>query len=296
MLHLLVTKKSDSGDYIIVTQYGDSQNVNTKIQSLSQNGTYSGRGIVSYYQTENATSSEDEAAFPVESGSHLEGERRDSGFSATNNDTPQTANVNPRRNARAATMFLNGQTVIALFQDANRSSFLHEMGHFFLESRRRVSLVDDIPQQVKNDWQTITKWLELENIDFSAPLSAKDTERWRNAHEKWAAGFEQYLMEGKAPSAELAHAFEDFKEWLSDIYQTVKNIFYIDTHGKACSVEINNDIREVMGRILANAQEEKIEEHPIPPHNMADNEKYKEPALRTSARGRRKNRCAGCER
>jgi hypothetical protein len=47
----------------------------------------------------------------------------------------------------------------------------------------------------------------------------------------------------------------DFKQWLTDIYRTVKNILHVDTQGKSRSVEIGDDIREVMGRILTNGQE-----------------------------------------
>jgi hypothetical protein len=39
--------------------------------------------------------------------------------------------------------------------------------------------------------------------------------------EKWARGFEAYLMEGKAPSLSLAGAFRTFKHWLSDVYRNI---------------------------------------------------------------------------
>jgi hypothetical protein len=160
------------------------------------------------------------------------------------------------RVVKASTTFLDGETIIKLFQVADRSSFLHEMGHFFLESRRRISLLDDIPQQVRDDWKTVTNWLEVSDLDFSKPLQGKDADRWQTAQEKWAAGFEQYLMEGKAPTPELKHAFEDFKEWLSEIYQSVKNIFFIDSEGERRPVEINDEIRGVMARILTDDKEQ----------------------------------------
>jgi hypothetical protein len=82
---------------------------------------------------------------------------------------------------------------IKIFQAGDRSTFLHEMGHFFLESRRRLSLIEGVPQQVKDDWKTIKKCLNVEDIDFAKPLQARDSDRWRTAQEKWAAGFERYL-------------------------------------------------------------------------------------------------------
>jgi hypothetical protein len=173
------------------------------------------------------------------------------------NDTPR---VNP---PRGSITFGNGETIIELFKSADRSTFLHEMGHLFLESRRRLSLAGDVPRQVKEDWKTVTKWLDVENIDFSQPLQPHEAERWRSAQEKWAAGFERYFMEGKAPSPELTRAFEDFKEWLSDIYQAAKNVLHIGERGEKRPLEISNEIRDVMGRILAR-QEPEPEPEPEP--------------------------------
>ena len=59
--------------------------------------------------------------------------------------------------------------------------------------------------------------------------------------EKFARGFEQYMREGVAPSAELAGVFGKFKNWLMQIYQTIKGL------GKP----INADIRGVFDRMLA---------------------------------------------
>jgi hypothetical protein len=41
------------------------------------------------------------------------------------------------------------------------------------------------------------------------------------SHEKFAQSFEQYLMEGKAPSNALLGAFRRFKQWLTNIYKSV---------------------------------------------------------------------------
>jgi hypothetical protein len=131
--------------------------------------------------------------------------------------TPEQAKANTERVVKAATTFLDGGTIITLFETADRSSFLHETGHLFLESRRRMSLLDDVPHQVKDDWKTITKWLGVSDLDFSKPLKEPDAKRWHAAHEKWASGFERYLMEGKTPTPELKRAFDGFKEWFTDI-------------------------------------------------------------------------------
>lgn len=68
----------------------------------------------------------------------------------------------------------------------------------------------------------------------SAPISVE-------SHETWARGVEAYMLEGKAPSLELADAFSRFKAWLTRIYKTVRGL----------NVKLSPEIREVMDRMLA---------------------------------------------
>ncbi|MEG1825387.1 MAG: hypothetical protein RR501_11495 [Cloacibacillus sp.] len=63
----------------------------------------------------------------------------------------------------------------------------------------------------------------------------------RAVHEYFARGFEAYLREGKAPSADLQGVFRRFKAWLCDIYQSIT----------ALRVELNDDVRGVFDRMLA---------------------------------------------
>ena len=116
---------------------------------------------------------------------------------------------------------------------------LHEMAHMFLESRRRMSLLEGISDPANQDWATLLKWLEIEDVDFSQPLSEADAKRWINAQEKFAAAFEQYLAEGRAPTVELARAFRAFKKWLLAIYKAVKNIMYTDAEGCVDDIKLN---------------------------------------------------------
>ena len=124
-----------------------------------------------------------------------------------------------------------GDTVISLFENANLSSFLHESGHLFLEIYGDIAAMDETPQSVKDDYASIRKWLGVKDGE---PIE-------RKRHEKWARGFEAYLMDGRAPSLELQDAFSRFRSWLSRIYQPVKSL----------GVSISPEIRDVMDRMLA---------------------------------------------
>lgn len=65
------------------------------------------------------------------------------------------------------------------------------------------------------------------------------------AHEKFARTFEAYLMEGKAPSQEVAGIFARFRSWLIFVYKSVASL----------NVPINAKIRNVMDRLIATDDE-----------------------------------------
>lgn len=128
-----------------------------------------------------------------------------------------------------------GQTVINLFEQADLSSFLHESGHFFLEAFSVLATAKDAPQAMRDDLAAIHKFLEVKE---GQPLEVEQ-------HEKWARGFEAYLLEGKAPSLELADAFARFKAWLTRIYRSLKGL----------NVKLTPEVRDVMDRMLATDDE-----------------------------------------
>ncbi len=61
-------------------------------------------------------------------------------------------------------------------------------------------------------------------------------------HEQWARGFEQYLKEGKAPSAELQGVFARFKAWLRLLYGRLRGDL---------NVTLSDEVRGVYDRLLA---------------------------------------------
>jgi hypothetical protein len=167
-------------------------------------------------------------------------------------------NFRPGGGPRGAMTLTETEAVIRLFKDADRSTFAHESAHLFLELRRRMSLEEGLSEQVREDWAATLKWLGVEDMDLSELPTGADAARWREAQEKWAAGFEKYLMEGRAPSSALARAFRSFKRWLTGIYRAVKNIAYVGADGTSRGFEINDEVRAVMDRMLAS--EDEIEE------------------------------------
>jgi hypothetical protein len=126
-----------------------------------------------------------------------------------------------------------GRHLITLMAKADKSTFLHEAGHRYLFQLFEDAADPNASEELKADVQIILGWMNVASVNDVT----------REQHEKWAESFEQYLMEGKAPSVELRGAFQRFSAWLKAIYDGVRR-----TLPRAA---INDDIRGVMDRLLA---------------------------------------------
>ena len=163
----------------------------------------------------------------------------------------------------------SGRRVISLFEQADESTFLHEMGHMFLMDLEDLSVIDATSAEdlaTVQDWAT---WQEGQAKEYEdtpwqkefaerekAILAAKkrgDVVEVRKLKREWeqerfARGFERYLETGKAPTSVLKRIFNAFKKFLKSIYEAFKG-----TGGKA-----SPEVEAVMGRMLsAEAEEHK---------------------------------------
>jgi hypothetical protein len=137
----------------------------------------------------------------------------------------------PRGNIEFAGQKFN----INLFANADASTFLHEWAHFRLEVLGNLSEDEKTGPLVQEDFKKILNFLGV----------SSRAEVGTSQHEQFARAFEEYIMEGKAPSEGLRGVFSRFKDWLLGIYQTLKNN----------NVEINDEIRGVFDRMLATDEE-----------------------------------------
>lgn len=123
--------------------------------------------------------------------------------------------------------------VITLFKEANPSTIIHELGHFF--TMKYVRLLEENGQRAELDG--FYNWLGINSIDEAT------TETW----EKMARGFETYALEGVAPNVSTESVFQRLKQWLVGVYQDLK--------GKVIPPEeINDDVREFFDGMLASEQ------------------------------------------
>ena len=133
-------------------------------------------------------------------------------------------------------------SVISLLQTADLSTFLHETGHFFLEVQAHMARQADAPAEVTADMQTTLDWFRP-GLSL-AEWDALTLEEKRPFHEQFARGFEAYLLEGNAPSSDLRALFQRFRSWLLNVYRSLS----------ALNVTLTDEVRSVMGRMLASAE------------------------------------------
>lgn len=152
--------------------------------------------------------------------------------------------------------------LIALFNGANQSTVIHETAHAWLTMLTRVAQNGN--EKAGKDLETIRSWasfseenikeyagtsLEKEFFGYAAKLRENPNDlatQDRYMQERFARGFERYLMTGSAPSKELRGVFRRFKKWLIGIYQDIKNL------GKADPPE---DIRRIFDSVVATQKE-----------------------------------------
>ncbi|MGL4265208.1 MAG: LPD23 domain-containing protein [Afipia sp.] len=143
---------------------------------------------------------------------------------------------------------------ISLLKNADLSTFLHETGHAFLEMQidmaARLAAIDELTpgeQSLMADTNALLRWFGLRDL---AEWQSLDFEEKRDYHEKFARGFEAYLFEGKAPSIELQGLFQRFRAWLLAIYRDMK----------ALNVELTDEVRGVMDRMVATTEQIQLAE------------------------------------
>lgn len=168
--------------------------------------------------------------------------------------------------------------VIELFDGANESTVIHEGAHMFLSMLENMSQMSEenaatyfngdtakaraALKSMQGDLSTIRSWaafsedhlseykgtiLEKEFTKYAEDIRAGKAgamERWMQ--ERFARGFEKYLMDGSAPTKEMQGVFRRFKKWLTDIYKTAKSLG---------NVELTPEIKDIFDRMISTESE-----------------------------------------
>lgn len=116
----------------------------------------------------------------------------------------------------------DGKLIVNAITNPNVSTPMHEMAHAFEGS--------------------------LTKAERDVVLRFAKAEKWdKTVSEKFAVGFERYLQEGKAPSTELQKIFDQFRDWLIEIYNALSPF----------GIRLNPEMRKVYDAMLG--AEQKVE-------------------------------------
>lgn len=170
------------------------------------------------------------------------------GFVAAAEDWRQGASLNSRdkREGKVLGQYNPNLLNIELMKDADLSTFIHEAGHFFLDVLTDLASIENAPQELKDDAQTLLDWFGVKDIATWKKMSLKQQ---RVHHEKLARGFEQYAFEGTAPSKALKAAFRRMKKFMESVYTTVKE--FMTAHDSSLTPEVT----AVFDRLIATREE-----------------------------------------
>ena len=130
----------------------------------------------------------------------------------------------------------DGERIISIFKTADRSTFLHEMGHVFFDDIQKLASMENAPEQLVLDWNKLKEWSEWDDAQ-----GADNTK----AHEKFARGWEAYLREGNAPTKGLQRVFRMFSKWLTRIYRAVTRLGGLPP----------KEIQDIMARMIATQED-----------------------------------------
>lgn len=171
-----------------------------------------------------------------------------------------------------------GNMMINLFENADESTFFHEMSHAYLLELERIAVLapnskaaEDL--NVIKGWASWTKGqaeeyrgtsteAEFYNLEQKILKAEKDgfitnedgtTEtldslknRWMQ--ERFARAFEEYLRSGEAPAPALKKPFRRLKQWLNRIYKVVTNGKIVR---EGAGARASAEVEAVMARMVA---------------------------------------------
>lgn len=157
---------------------------------------------------------------------------------------------------------------IHIFSAGNESTAIHEGAHFFLSTLERLSQDTAIPEEargkIEEDLSVIRNWASYRPEvmkEYGGTALSKEFREYEKAikenpddesvkerfmQERFARGFERYLLTGKAPSKELQGAFRRFKSWLTNLYRSAMNL------GKADAPE---EMKQIFDKMVATEEE-----------------------------------------
>lgn len=177
------------------------------------------------------------------------------------------------------------QNILHVFEAANQSTVIHESAHWWLSMLNNIAIDPELKelakedkvleatlQKAQKDRDAIRAWasyypgvmkeykdtlIEKEFKEYEAAIK-KDPEnkelQERFIQERFARGFERYLLTGKAPTKELQGTFRRFKKWLINLYKTTKEIIKNPENYLGLK-DPTDEVKEIFDHMVASEEE-----------------------------------------
>jgi hypothetical protein len=159
--------------------------------------------------------------------------------------------------------------------NGDKSTLAHETFHWLSMVIGDLAQDANAPESIKADYAKLIGWMghadhadrtasfkeriALEAKEARTPAEEARVRELAAKEERASYGWEQYLSEGKAPSAELAGVFRRFANWMVRIYKGIKgegvDAEYRARYGHG--IELSDEVRGIFDRLLASDEEIK---------------------------------------
>lgn len=177
------------------------------------------------------------------------------------------------------------RNILHVFEAANQSTVVHESAHWWLSMLNNIAADPELKelakedkvleatlQKAQKDRDAIRAWasyypgimkeykgtlIEKEFKEYEAAIK-KDPEnkelQERFIQERFARGFERYILTGKAPTKELQGTFRRFKKWLINLYKTTKEIIKNPENYLGLK-DPSDEVKEIFDHMMASEEE-----------------------------------------
>lgn len=194
-------------------------------------------------------------------------------------------NYNQEHKGAYAGAYDADRNILHVFEAANQSTVVHESAHWWLSMLNNIAIDPELKelakedkvleatlQKAQKDRDAIRAWasyypdvmkeykgtlIEKEFKEYEAAIK-KDPEnkelQERFIQERFARGFERYLLTGKAPTKELQGTFRRFKKWLINLYKTTKEIIKNPENYLGLK-DPSDEVKEIFDHMVASEEE-----------------------------------------
>ncbi len=125
------------------------------------------------------------------------------------NNIPQSGDIVKQKDSSYRGAFATSKKAIEITRNANTSTYAHEFAHFWLDNIWEYTRSGLASEEYMKNWQNVADWLKIK------PTQTRLT---TGQQERFARGYEKYLMTGELQTPMIKWAFNEYDRWLKKVY------------------------------------------------------------------------------